>query len=101
MDALKTLCSAYLHQDWDAEHDSPDGAVEEFATDADLHYVHQLIGEVHTLLLRDGGDDAKLRDTMLELGSYYDPTFDGGSAGDFLTMVRDRCAVIAGHRATE
>jgi hypothetical protein len=87
--ALENFLSAYFHQDWRVEHDTPDAVVAYFIDGED----DEQIAEVRADLARLASlqlDEAALADRLRALGSEYDPTRDGASWRDWLATLRAR-----------
>lgn len=89
--ALENFLSAYFHQDWRVEHDTPDAVASSFIDGED----DAQVGEVRAELTRLAGmelDEAALAERLRALGSEYDPTRDGGSWQGWLAALRERFA---------
>jgi hypothetical protein len=89
--ALRNFLSAYFHQDWAVEHDSPGAVVDYFVEGEPAPRVAQLRDEVARLLAQ-GLDEDELAGQVRELGSEYDPTLDGGNYRDWLQDIEQRLA---------
>lgn len=89
--ALRNFLSAYFHQDWSMEHDSPDAVVSYFLeseADAEIVAVRDDLGK----LAAEGLDEGVLGERMRGLGSEYDPGRDGGSWRGWLATLQERFA---------
>ncbi len=85
--ALENFLSAYFHQDWRVEHDTPDAVIASFIAGED----DRQVAEVRADLARLGSmelDEAALADRLRTLGSEYDPTREGGSWRAWLAALR-------------
>lgn len=89
--ALENFLSAYFHQDWAAEHGSPDAVVSYFLdheSDAEIANVRREIKHLAALDL----DESALATRFRALGSEYDPVRNGGSYRDWLAALATRFA---------
>ena len=84
---LSHLLGAYLHQDFDLDHGSPDDAVRAFAAAAP-DMAASALDEVAELLA-DAIPEARLSALLHELGSYYRVEADGYTARTWLAHARD------------
>lgn len=76
--ALENFLSAYFHQDWAMECDTPAGVVDGYlGSEADAEIV--AVRDDLARLAGEGLDEDALGVRMRALGSEYDPTRDGGS----------------------
>lgn len=73
---LQNFLSAYFHQDWAMEHDTP-GAVAEYYRDSEKPELVASTRRELELLLAGGHDEPALGARVQALGSEYDPTRDG------------------------
>ena len=89
--ALRNFLSAYFHQDWAVEHDTPGAVVDYYIEGESAQQVAQLRDEIARLLSQDlDEDDLALQ--VRELGSEYDPGQDGGNYQDWLRGIEERLA---------
>lgn len=87
--ALENFLSAYFHQDWAAEHSSPDAVVSYFLdheSDAEIARVRDDLARLAAQNL----PELALAERFRALGSEYDPARDGGSHGDWLATLLAR-----------
>lgn len=87
--ALENFLSACFHQDWAAEHGSPDTAGSHFLD----HESDAEIAGVRNDLVRLAAQDLPelaLAERFRALGSEYDPARDGGSHGEWLAELLAR-----------
>lgn len=75
---LQNFLSAYFHQDWGMEHDTP-GAVTEYYRDGEKPELVASTRKELELLLAAGHDEDALGARVRALGAEYDPTADGGT----------------------
>lgn len=85
-DGLETLLG-YFHPDYKQEFGTPDDVVRGFA-EGEPRSVAPTIDDIDRLL-GGGADEAVLRTTITELGSYYLPEADGYTVRSWLAHVRD------------
>lgn len=85
--ALENFLAAYFHQDWQAEHATPDAVVAYFRGSESPQQV-AATGEELAVLLASDEDDAALGRTARALGCEYDPTRDGGTWRGWLQGVQ-------------
>lgn len=86
---LQNFFSAYFHQDWAMEHDSPGAVVDAWREGESGEYIAGARTELDRLLARDLDEDA-LGAAVRALGSEYDPTRDGSGWRDWLAGIRQR-----------
>ena len=84
--ALSQLLSCYFHQDWELESASPREAVDLYLGSESKETVQRAAADLDRLLADEPGDEA-LSTILLELGCYYDPTWDGSSTREWLREV--------------
>lgn len=87
--ALENFLSAYFHQDWAAEHGSPDAVVSYFLdheSDAEIANVRTDLARLAALDL----DESVLAARFRALGSEYDPRRNGGSYRNWLAVLITR-----------
>ncbi|TWI06142.1 hypothetical protein IP90_00406 [Luteimonas cucumeris] len=89
--ALQNFLSAYFHQDWAVEHDSPQAVVDYYLEGESERQVAQLRDEIARLLAQDLDEDT-LASLVQELGSEYDASQDGGTYRDWLRDIEERLA---------
>jgi hypothetical protein len=87
--ALRNFLSAYFHQDWAVEHDTPGAVVDYFIEGESVLQVAQLRDEIARLLAQ-GMDEDELAGQVRELGSEYDPSLDGGNYQEWLQDIEER-----------
>jgi hypothetical protein len=87
--ALRNFLSAYFHQDWAVEHDTPGAVVDYFVEGESALQVAQLRDEI-ARLLEEGLDEDELAGQVRDLGSEYDPTLDGGNYREWLRDIEER-----------
>ena len=87
--ALRNFLSAYFHQDWAVEHDTPGAVVDYFVEGESSIQVAQLRDEIARLLER-GLDEDELAGQVRDLGSEYDPSLDGGNYREWLRDIEER-----------
>jgi hypothetical protein len=87
--ALENFLSAYFHQDWRVEHDTPGAVASSFIDCEDDEQVGEVRAELARLASLDL-DEAELGDRLRALGSEYDPTRDDGSWRGWLASLRER-----------
>lgn len=87
--ALRNFLSAYFHQDWAVEHDTPGAVVDYFVEGESALQVAQLRDEI-ARLLEQGLDEDELAGQVRDLGSEYDPTQDGGNYQEWLRDIEER-----------
>ena len=87
--ALQNFLSAYFHQDWAMEHDSP-GAVAEYYRDSEKPELVAGTRKELAQLLAAGHDEDALGARVRALGAEYDPTASGGSWRGWLEDVAVR-----------
>ena len=85
--ALSQLLSCYFHEDWELESASPQEAVDRYLRNEPKENVQRAAADLDHLLA-DDLDDAALSALLLDLGSFYDPAFDGLPARTWLREVR-------------
>ncbi|KPN16651.1 hypothetical protein AO715_00565 [Xanthomonas sp. Mitacek01] len=76
--SLENFFAAYFHQDWAAEHDTPEAVVAYFRNDESPEHVSRTRAEAEALL-GEPLDEAALGARIAALGSEYDPTRDGAT----------------------
>src|SRR5690606_10259438 len=76
--ALQNFLSAYFHQDWAMEHDTP-GAVAEYYRDSEKPERVAGTREALAQLLAAGSDEDALGARVRALVAEYDPTANGGT----------------------
>lgn len=89
--ALQNFLSAYFHQDWAVEHDTPQAVVDYYTEGESQQQVAQLRAELERLLEQDLDED-DLAQQVQALGSEYDPGVDGGSYRDWLRGIAEQLA---------
>lgn len=87
--ALENFLSAYFHQDWQAEHATPDAVTAAFLASEDPEQVAAVRADLARLAQQDLAEDA-LGARLRALGSEYDPTREGGSWRGWLATLRAR-----------
>jgi contact-dependent growth inhibition (CDI) system CdiI-like immunity protein len=87
--ALENFLSAYFHQDWRVEHDTPDALALSFIDGEDDTQVGEVRNELARLASMDL-EEAALGDRLRGLGTEYDPTREGGSWRGWLAALRER-----------
>jgi hypothetical protein len=85
--ALEYLLSAYFHQDWRAEHDTPEAVVAAFLDDEDEEQAAGVRADLARLAAHGLDEDALGRE-LRALGCEYDPVAGGGSWQDWLASLR-------------
>lgn len=82
---LTTLLGGYLHQDYDDEHGSANGAIDAFAAETTRVDREALALEIASLFARY--DDATLPRAIEMMGNAYDYEREGRSAHEWLRSV--------------
>lgn len=89
--ALENFLSAYFHQDWRVEHDTPDVVVSSFLDSEADEDIAAVRDDMARLSAQELGEDALGR-RMRALGCEYDPMLEGGSWRGWLASLRERFA---------
>ena len=87
--ALENFLAAYFHQDWQAEHATPEAVVEYYRSSESPEQVaatHREIGHLIAL----GLDEAALGARLRGLGCEFDPTRAGLGWRDWLATMQAR-----------
>lgn len=87
--ALENFLSAYFHQDWRAEHATPDAVVTYFLGSESDEQLAEVRADLARLSAGDL-DEAALAERLRALGSEYDPTRDGSTWRGWLAALRER-----------
>lgn len=83
---LENFLSAYFHQDWQAEHDTPEAVVAYFTASESGEQVDAVRTQLGALLARND-DEATLAGAVRGLGSEYDYSADGTTCRAWLLDV--------------
>lgn len=89
--ALENFLSAYFHQDWAAEHGSPEAVVSHFLDHESDAEIANVRGDLARLAAFDL-DESALAARFRKLGCEYDPARNGGSYRDWLAILATRFA---------
>lgn len=89
--ALENFFSAYFHQDWTVEHDTPEAVVDYYLDSEPVGEVARVREDLDRLLAQDLEED-ELAQKVQDFGSYYDPSADGASYRDWLSGLSERLA---------
>lgn len=84
--ALQNFLSAYFHQDWGMEHDTPE-AVTEYYRDSEKPGLVAGTRKELERLLAAGHDEEALGARVRALGAEYDPTASGGTWRGWLESI--------------
>lgn len=90
--ALWQFLGAYLHQDWQDEYESPNGALRDFVS-GDPGFAVDLPTEIEQVLTSTA-DDATLEATLVNLGSFFVPSRAGQNPRDWLRHVKDETQLL-------
>lgn len=85
--ALQNFLSAYFHQDWAMEHDTPQAVVDGYRSGEAPDQLKATREDLARLLVVEP-DDAALGEEARRLGSEYDPTRDGSTWRGWLESVQ-------------
>ncbi|MFC4728658.1 contact-dependent growth inhibition system immunity protein [Coralloluteibacterium thermophilus] len=80
---LENFFSAYFHQDWTQEQDSPEGVVAYYVANESEDEVEGLREDIDRLRAEDLDEDA-LEALFLDYGCSYDPAADGMTRREWL-----------------
>ena len=88
-EALRDFFSAYFHEDWPCEADTPADVVSSYVSSAPPSEVERLRGAIIRLVENEQEDAGLEKKLMPELGCYYLPSADGLTAKKWLLEVAD------------
>lgn len=89
---ISYLASAYFHQDYDLEADTPLGLVEVFREGEDAATADALRTEIFALLASEPTEEDLVRLWLEEARAAYDPTREGSTVRDWLCSVAEALA---------
>lgn len=93
LDALKDFFSAYFHEDWRSEAETPQGIVDIYSRGTTDRKVKAALVVGLKQYAQSFADEKSLEDSLfMQLGCYYRPSLDGLSAKAWLLSVAERLA---------
>ena len=87
MSSLYQFIAGYFHQDWPEEAQSPEEIITNYAASEPREVVEESLNELKQLIA-EVKSEAQLKHILLvDLGSYYDPTFHNQTISAWLQSV--------------
>lgn len=85
--ALQQFFGGYFHQDFLLDYASPQDAVLAFKSEASGEVIREVCGELEQLMEAQRNSDG-IKDLLLSLGSYYEPSSAGLSDIEWLAHIQ-------------
>ena len=97
LENLEYLLQCYFHQDWNLDYKDPENAISDYINCENIDMVKLVIEEL-CVLESKGYEENKLRELLLQLGTYYAPWLNGSdTAISFLKKLLNQLVEHAYH----